>query len=299
MNLGFVGLGAMGEPMCANVIRKSDGPVYGTDLDPAPVARLAEIGLHGREAVEAVADEAETVFLSLPGGPQVERVARQILAHPGRVRGVVDMSTAPAALARSLGAEFAAAGLDFVDAPVARLRKAARDGTLSIMVGASPEVFAAVEPLLRYMGTDVTRCGDTGAGQVVKALNNMVVFMTVHALAEALAIGEASGVPGETLFDVLGKGSADSFMLRNAGRGSLLPRDFPLATFPTDYALKDIGYALDLAREAGLTAAGAEATRAVLAATAERGRREEYYPVFLETIEKTIESARHRGDNEP
>jgi len=286
-SLGFVGLGVMGEGMCSNVVRKSPVPVYGFDLNPEPLQRLSELGLKPQASLEAVAENAELVLLSLPGGPQVEQVCRQLLARPGKLKFVVDMSTAPASLARSLAEDFAKIGVQFVDAPVARLRQAARDGTLSIMVGATPEVFETVKPVLAYMGTDVTRCGEVGAGQVVKVLNNMVVFMNVQALAEALAIGEAAGVDGKTLFDVLALGSADSFMLRNAGMKSLVPHDFPLAAFPTDYAIKDISYALDLANEVGLDPTGAKATQALLAATSEAGFKKEYYPVFLKTIEGT------------
>lgn len=277
----------MGEGMCANVVRKSGLPVHGTDLNPAPLARLAEIGLIPESGIEAVAEHAELVFLSLPGGVQVEQVCRQLLARPGRLRYVVDMSTAPSALAHTLAPQFATRGIHFVDAPVARLRQAARDGTLSIMVGSTPDVFAAIRPYLACMGTDITRCGEVGAGQVVKILNNMVVFMNVHALAEAMAIGRAHGVDGQVLFDVLALGSADSFMLRNAGMKSLVPDDFPLATFPTEYALKDIGYALDLAREAGLAVTGAQATQTLLEATRAAGYAKEYYPVFLKTIQAT------------
>jgi 3-hydroxyisobutyrate dehydrogenase-like beta-hydroxyacid dehydrogenase len=285
--LGFIGLGVMGEGMCSNVVRKSPIPVHATDLNPEPLARLAEFGLVVENSVEAVAANAEMLFLSLPGGTQVEQVSAQLLANPGKLKYVVDMSTAPASLARSLEPQFAAIGVQFVDAPVARLRTAARDGTLSIMVGATPAHFEVVKPFLSYMGTDITLCGAVGAGQVVKAINNMVVFMNVHALAEALAIGEASGVDGKTLFDVLAMGSADSFMLRNAGMKSLVPHDFPLAAFPTDYALKDIGYALDLAEEAGLDATGAKATQALMAAASDAGFKKEYYPIMLKMIERT------------
>lgn len=286
-SLGFVGLGVMGEGMCANVVRKATVPVHGTDLNSAPLERLATLGLHPHASITAVADHAELLFLSLPGGAQVEQVCNQLLEHPGKLKIVVDMSTAPASLARSLANKFAAIGIQFVDAPVARLRQAAKDGTLSIMVGTTPEIFDVVKPFLSYMGTDVTLCGDVGAGQVVKILNNMVVFMNVHALAEALAISEASGVAGKTLFDVLALGSADSFMLRNAGMKSLVLHEFPLATFPTDYALKDIGYALDLAREVGINPTGAKATQSLLDATRARGFAKEYYPAFLTTIEAT------------
>jgi 3-hydroxyisobutyrate dehydrogenase-like beta-hydroxyacid dehydrogenase len=283
--LGFIGLGVMGEGMCANVVRKSALLVHGFDLNRAPVDRLAEIGLITETNVEAVADEAELAFLSLPGAIEVDQVCAKLLGHPGKLKFVVDMSTAPPQLARALAEKFAGVGVTFVDAPVARLRQAARDGTLSIMVGADAESFARLMPYLGYMGTDVTHCGDVGAGQIVKILNNMVVFMNVHALAEAIAIGRAAGVDGQRLFDVLAMGSADSFMLRNAGMKSLVPRDFPLAAFPTDYALKDIGYALELAEQLGLDPTGAKATAKLLAASKAAGHAKDYYPAFVTVIE--------------
>src|SRR5262249_42172908 len=137
-------------------------------------------------------------------------------ARPGQT--VVDMSTAPVALARELGQAFAGRGVDFADAPVARTAQAARDGTLSIMVGAERAVFERLQPYLAGMGTEITHCGSIGAGQAVKLMNNMVVAQTVVALAEALAVARASGaVEPRVLFETLTKGSADSFVLRNHG----------------------------------------------------------------------------------
>ncbi len=289
-SLGFIGLGVMGEGMAANVVAKAGVQVHGFDLDAGKVDRLVHAGMVGCHRIEDVAAAAELVFLSLPAAPQVSDVCERLLAAPGRLRAVVDMSTAPASLARSLNARFAASGLDFIDAPVARLRQAARDGTLSIMVGATPEQFTAIEPYLRFMGSDVSHCGPSGSGQVVKILNNMIVFMTVHALAEALAVGRAQGLDGKTLFNVMSLGSADSFMLRNAGMGALVPETFPPATFPTTYALKDIGYALDLAQEVQLDLPGALATQALLETTRAAGFEHEYYPVFLKLLQRPHEA---------
>jgi 3-hydroxyisobutyrate dehydrogenase-like beta-hydroxyacid dehydrogenase len=289
-SLGFVGMGVMGEGMCANVLRKSKVTVYGTDLNIARLAPLAELGLKVQHTLEDVAANAELVFLSLPGGPEVEKVCGTLLDAPGQLKYVVDMSTAPPGLARSLANQFAALGVTFVDAPVARTRQAAREGTLSIMVGARKHDFDILLPYLKFMGTDVTLCGGVGAGQVVKIVNNMVVFMNVQALAEALVLGRASGVDGQTLFDVLALGSADSFMLRAAGMKSLVKNDFPLAAFPTEYAIKDIGYALDLAKENGLNLTGARATRALLTAARDAGYGKEYYPVFIKAIYKMRKS---------
>src|SRR3979490_518886 len=114
------------------------------------------------------------------------------------------------------------------------------------MVGTDAFVFHRVAPLLRFMGSDVTHCGPPGAGQAVKLLNNMVLSITVVALAEALAVAQASGVVDpKLLFDTLAKGSADSFALRNHGMLALLPGAHPENAFPVTYMLKDVSYALE------------------------------------------------------
>ena len=124
------------------------------------------------------------------------------------------------------------------------------------MVGAAPDLFAKVEPLIRHFATEVTNCGGIGAGQVTKILNNMVLFQTVNALAEAAAIARRSGVEPKLLFETLSKGSADSFALRNHGLKAMIPGEFPERAFSTEYALKDLSYALDLARDVELVDAG-------------------------------------------
>lgn len=283
--LGFIGLGVMGEGMCSNLARKADAPVHGFDLDPEKIVRLAADGLLPATSIQDLAQKVEVIFLSLPGGPQVRAVCDQILAVKGAVRLIVDMSTTPVSVARELAQESAACGVEFIDAPVARLRRAAREGTLSIMVGGTKEQFERVSPYLRYMGTDITHCGAVGAGQVVKILNNMVVFMNVHALAEALTVGRAHGVDGKTLFEVFRLGSADSFMLRSAGLNSLAPDVFPLDAFPTTYARKDIGYAQDLAKEKEFTLPGANATTALLDAALTAGFEHDYYPIFIKLLD--------------
>lgn len=286
--LGFIGLGVMGEPMCANLVRKSPLPVTGTDMKREPVERLAAIGLKPADTIADVAKAADVIFLSLPSGVQVEEVCfgpGGIASAGGRVHTVVDMSTCPVKLTRELHERLAAHGITFVDAPVARMRQAAKDGTLSIMVGGTQEVFEAVRPFLSTMGTDVTHCGGVGTGQVVKILNNMVVFMTVNALAEALAIGRTAGVDGGLLFDVMSKGSADSFALRTPGLKALVPDTFPEQAFPTDYAIKDIKLALELASQGGIDAGAAKHTFELLEATSKAGYSRAYYPAMIKLIE--------------
>ena len=285
--LGFIGLGTMGEPMCANLARKSGLRVYAADRRPEPLRRLAADNVVACADVAEVAQRADVVFLSLPSGREVEDVCLGVgglLGAGGRARIVVDCGTSPVALTRTLAARLAEAGIDFADAPVARTREAAQQGRLSIMVGAPAALFARIGPYLAAMGSDITHCGPVGCGQVVKILNNMVLFETVGALAEALAIGGRAGVDERLLLETLGKGSADSFALRNHGMKAMLPREFPENAFCAEYALKDLGYALELARAGGVGAAGAEVTRDRLAEAIGRGHGQKYWPVLLRVV---------------
>jgi len=198
---------------------------------------------------------------------------------------VIDTSTAPVSLARRLYAEFEGKACAFADAPIARTRQAAIDGTLSIMVGGTPETFARIEPLLRHLASEVTHCGEAGAGQAVKILNNMILFQTVVGLAEALCIAKANGVDGKILFDTLTKGSADSFALRNHGMKAMLPGVFPERAFSTNYALKDLSYAIQMAEEHGVPALGADVARELMERAKELGFEHEYWPVLIKAIE--------------
>ena len=289
--LGFIGLGVMGEAMCRNLATKSGARMVAYDTRSRPLDALAGDGVERAASIADIATRARTIFVCLPGEPQVRAVCLGhdgLAAHVQAGQTVVDMSTVPVALARELGAAFAAKSVAFADAPVARTAQAAREGTLSIMVGAEPALFAQLRPLLACMGTEITHCGPVGAGEAVKLMNNMVVAQTVVALAEALAVARASGaVDPEVLFTTLTKGSADSFVLRNHGLRSLLPDRHPTeGAFPTTYILKDLSYAIALAESAGLTLEQASATQRLMERTAEAGYRDHYYTAVIRAIEK-------------
>ena len=286
--IGFIGLGVMGEPMCGHIAEKLDVRVIAHDLDQAPLQRLAAKGVVSGASVAALAAEADLVLMSLPGTREVEAVCLGedgLLAHgrPGLL--VADLSTCAVAAAQRIAAALDERGIRFCDAPVARTAQAARDGTLSIMVGGRREDFDRLEPVLRATATDVTHAGAVGMGQAAKILNNMICFQTAVAVAEALAMARRIGMDQEALYDILSKGSADSFVLRHHGHNAMWPEDFPPNTYSTLYALKDADYALELARDTGVAARGAELARALLRETADLGFGDEYYPVLLKAVE--------------
>jgi len=287
--LGFIGLGVMGEPMCRNLAVKQRGKVLAHDLRPEPLKRLSVDGVVAAPSIAALASQAEIIFLSLPGEAQVRAVGLELSLAARSGQAIVDCSTAPVSLARELAAAFTARGAHFADAPVARTRQAAIDGSLAFMVGADAFLFHRIEPLLRTMGTDILHCGAPGAGQAVKLLNNMVLSATVTALAEALAVAKASGiVEPKLLFDALAKGSADSFALRNHGMKSLLPESHPERAFPVSYMLKDVTYALELARDAGLDLQSAGTVKKLLEETVRLGQGEAYHTAIIEAVRRHI-----------
>lgn len=282
--LGFIGLGVMGEPMCGHLARRSGKPVLAYDVRPEPLARLAAAGV-APSTPEELARRCDLILLSLPDGKAVAAVIAELEPLLAAGQCVVDTSTSSVALTRDIGARLSARGIGFADAPVARTREAAARGELSIMVGATGPVFAHVQPILETMGTDVTHCGPIGCGQVVKILNNMLVFQNTCALAEAIAIGRRNGVPPDVLLPTMAKGSGDSFVLRSHGMKSMLPHDFPERAFSTRYAIKDLGYALEMAAASGLSVPGAALTMQRLKASEQAGNGEKYHPAVLTVID--------------
>jgi 3-hydroxyisobutyrate dehydrogenase len=285
--IGFIGLGVMGEPICRNLVRKSGARVIAFDLAPEPQARLKAEGAGIAASLAALIGESEILFLCLPSATHVRAVFEGdgILKNIREGQIVVDLGTSSVSQTRDFARQLQAKGASWADAPIARTRQAAQDGTLSVMVGATPELFAAIEPLIRCFATDVTNCGGTGAGQVTKILNNMVLFQTVNALSEAVAVARRNDVDPALLLDTLSKGSADSFALRNHGLKAIVPGNFPERAFSTEYALKDLSYALELAADAGIRIRGAELTGRILQEAIDAGSGGAYFPVIAKHID--------------
>ncbi len=287
--IGFIGLGVMGEPICRNLAVKSGFTLVAFDRDPAPLERLKASGVQNGGSIRGVVGGSDVVFLSLPSGEVVSQLAHApdgLLAVITAGQVVVDLSTSPVDTTRQLAQAFASRGAVFIDAPVARTRAAAEAGTLSVMVGGEASVFEKVRPLIAHFANEITLCGPVGCGQVVKILNNMILFEIGVAIAEAKAISTHAGVDPALLFDTLSKGSGDSFALRNHGMKAMIPDQFPLRAFSVQYARKDLGYALRLASEAKVDAQGARNADAWFDKAIKAGLGEQYWPVISRLIGK-------------
>ncbi len=280
--VGFIGVGVMGEPICRHIATKGGAPVIASDLNAEPLARLAEHGVR-TVALQELTAQADIVFMSLPSG----EVMKQVVAAPGglaeRLRPgttLVDLSTSSVDVTLEVARLLQDKGIAFADAPVMRTRAAAEAGTLAVPVGASPEVFGHIAPFIRTFASDVTHAGGISAGQVVKILNNMVLYETVLALSEAAAIGRRAGVQPDVLFQAFSTGSADSFALRNHGMKAIAPGQFPEKAFPVSYAKKDISYAVALGEQVGVDPTGARNLLDTLQKAIDAGHGDKYAPAI-------------------
>ena len=285
--LGFIGLGVMGGRMCRNLKEKSGLSVVAFDVDPAKAAALEAHGVTPAPSIKAVAEAADMIFMCVPGEPQVREVVfgdGGLLAHMRAGQTLVDMTTATVEVNREVAAALAEKQVDFADAPVARGVPAAEAGTLAITVGASEEVFQRIQPYLACMGAEISHCGGVGTGQVLKLMNNMLIFQNVTALAEAMAIATRAGVERSKVFDILSKGSGDSYAMRKHG-SHMVSGEYPDDQFPITYSLKDITYALSLAETVGVDAQAAKHARSRLEKAIEKGYGHLYSPAIYKLIE--------------
>ena len=254
--VGFIGLGVMGREMSVNLV-KAGHQVRVHDLRPEAVAAAVAQGATAARSIAEASQGADAVVLMLPDTPQVEEVILGkggLLQCPPAGKLVADMSTIAPTATRTLSAELAKVGVDLLDAPVSGGPLGAKNAKLSIMVGGSESAFEKAKPIFAGMGTTIVHVGELGAGQAVKACNQLICAMNFQAICEALALGRAAGLDLEKLREVLLGGAASSWMLQNLG--PLMIKKDPSAGFRIDLKLKDLRLAGELAFQLGVPLPG-------------------------------------------
>jgi 3-hydroxyisobutyrate dehydrogenase len=253
--VGFIGLGNMGGPMCGHLAR-AGFEVTAYDISAAALERASAAGAVAAESALACARGAEALITMLPAPPQVEQVLLGdggVIAalEPGAV--AIDMSTSSIAVGERVVAAARARGVDAVDAPVAGQSIGAQAGTLAIYVGGEAQVVERVRPLFDAMGNPerIFHVGGNGAGYTVKLLLNLLWFIQSVATGEVLTVGVRAGVPLEKLYAALVGSPANSVFLERDVRPVLEGGDYDDA-FPMRLVTKDLGLAVDLARDVGM-----------------------------------------------
>jgi 3-hydroxyisobutyrate dehydrogenase len=253
--VGFIGLGNMGGPMCGHLAR-AGFEVSAYDLIPAALDRARAAGASASESAAACARGAEALITMLPAPPQVEQV---LLGDDGVIAALeagavaIDMSTSSIALGQRVVAAARARGVDALDAPVAGQSIGAQSATLAIYVGGETEVVERARPLFEVMGNPerVFHVGGHGAGYTVKLLLNLLWFIQSVATGEVLTVGVRAGVPLEKLYEALVGSPANTNFLERDVRPVLEAGDYDDA-FPMRLVTKDLGLAVDLARDVGM-----------------------------------------------
>jgi 3-hydroxyisobutyrate dehydrogenase len=257
MNIGFIGLGHMGAPMARNLLKAGHSlTVY--DVAQPQIDALTASGAAAASSAQAAGCGAELVITMLPSSPHVKRV---YLGDEGVLAGVaggtplIDCSTIDPHTAREIAAAAAQHGNPMADAPVSGGTGGAEAGTLTFMVGSSPEIFEQISPTLKQMGKNIVHCGPPGTGQVAKICNNLLLGITMVGVAEAMNLGAALGIDPKVLAGIINTSSGRCWSSDTYNPYPGVMDHVPAARgytggFGADLMLKDLGLAADAAKQA-------------------------------------------------
>ncbi|MCJ2037342.1 2-hydroxy-3-oxopropionate reductase [Methylobacterium sp. J-068] len=284
MNVGFIGLGIMGAPMAGHLIAGGHSLALKTRRQ-VPESLVAAGGRPCASAAE-VAERSDVVVLMLPDTPDVEAVlfgAEGVAegVKPGAV--VVDMSSISPIATRDFAARLAERGAEYLDAPVSGGEVGAKNAALSIMVGGKEEVFARVKPLFDLMGKTVTHVGETGAGQVAKVANQIIVALTIEAVAEGLLFASKAGADPAKVRQAITGGLATSRILELHGE-RMIKRTFDPG-FRIALHQKDLNLALEGAKSLGLALPGTALAQQLFSVCAANGAGDKDHSALVRALE--------------
>ncbi len=284
-SIGFIGLGIMGKPMAHNLL-KAGFPLVVQNRHQEITDEFLAAGARAGTRPRDIAASCDVVITMLPGPTQVEGVlvgpgGISEGAHAGLV--VIDMSTITPVVASTLAARLAEYGITLLDAPVSGGDAGAMAGTLSIMVGGDEETFKHCMPIFQALGKTIVHVGASGAGQVVKACNQIVVALVIEAVSEALVLGSKAGVDPAKILQVLGGGLAANRVMELRG-ASMLAHDFTPGG-RVRFHHKDLGFALEMARRYGVSLPATALVDQMLASLEVRGRGDLDHSALLTYLE--------------
>jgi 3-hydroxyisobutyrate dehydrogenase len=273
MKAGFIGLGAMGAAMARNLAKAGVLDAVWNRSRAKAENLAAELGVAGPESPAALARRVDVVMTCVSADRDVLEMVNALLpgVHSGSV--VIDCSTVSAATAREAARRLAGQGAEFLDAPVSGGVEGAKAGTLAMMIGGDAAVLARVRPLLEAMAARIVHIGAVGMGQGCKAVNQIMAAGINQAVTEALAFGEASGLPMDKVIEAVSGGAAGNWFLDK--RGATLTRGVFRPGFRLALHHKDLRICLDSAEKLGLALPLAERTLRDYAELMERGHGEE------------------------
>jgi 3-hydroxyisobutyrate dehydrogenase len=250
MNVGFIGIGAMGKPMAQNLLKSAKVQLYIYDVNAAAVAELAAQGAIPCRSPRELAEAAAVIIMMLPNAAIVETTLtgeQGLLAGGTAGHTIIDMSSVAAASTNRMAALAQAKGIEYIDAPVSGGVAGAVAGTLTIMVGGEAAAVQAIEPILQMLGQKIYHVGASGAGDSMKVVNNLLLGINMAAVAEALVLGAKSGLKPRVMLEIIKESSGRSYALEAKTEKFILKNNFA-AGFAIDLEYKDLDLAMETAK---------------------------------------------------
>ena len=290
--IGFIGLGMMGHGMAKHLLAKGYGLRFATHRNRSNIADLVAAGAIEAQSRAELARGATAVILCVTGSPQVEDIVYGkdggeggLMVSAERGSMVIDTSTAEPASTTRIRADFAARGVSFIDAPLARTPKEAEEGRLNTMVGATDEDFARVRPILAAYCENIIHAGPPGHGHVLKLINNMLAMTQAAAIAEAMAAAAKSGLSLQKLFDVVSAGGVNSGIFQMMV-GRMLQGDLTGLKFAISNGQKDLRYFTHMTEMLPTSSFVAEAAHQSFVQAANLGLGDKFIASLLEAQEQ-------------
>ncbi|MBQ9517492.1 MAG: NAD(P)-dependent oxidoreductase [Eubacterium sp.] len=250
MKIGFIGLGIMGESMCENIVKKHDDAVYCSDLNKDQVAKLAALGANGCDTNIDVAKNADVIITMVPKSEHVKAVYTELLPYITEGKICIDMSTIDPSVSVECANMIKAKGAQFADAPVVKSKPAAINGTLGVLVGCDEGLYETIKPILLYMGCNVIRMGENGAGLAMKICHNTLCAEIQNGVNETLLLAKSMGISAEDYHTAVSYGGAQNFYL-DAQWENIANENWTTA-FSLENERKDLGICERLAAEQGV-----------------------------------------------
>lgn len=283
--IGFIGLGVMGRPMALNLLR-AGYPLIVYNRTRAKADALTEHGARVAESPKEVAQLSEVAITMVSDSPDVEQVylgAEGLLSGARQGQLFIDMSSIEAAVARRVAQNAAKLGVQTLDAPVSGADVGAQEGTLSIMVGGPREAFERALPIFQCLGSTITHVGDSGAGQIAKSCNQVLIAGSMQAVSEALVLGSKAGVDPQALVQALSGGLAASRILDLKSEKMLTHRFTP--GFRASLHHKDMRNALASAKQLDVPLPAATGADELLQELIAEGNGDEDHSAMLRRVE--------------
>ena len=282
MKIGFIGLGIMGESMCANIIKKHDDTVYVFDVVKAKTDQLAAEGGVACADANELARKADVIISMVPKSEHAKAVYNGILPELDSTKTCIDMSTIDPSVSVEISKAVKAKGAEFIDAPVVKSKPAAIAGKLGIYVGGSESTYEKMRPILLYMGENVIRMGDNGKGLVMKILHNALVSQIQNGVNETLTLAAANDIDIQTFATAVSYGGAQNFYL-DSKKDVLSKEDYTTA-FSVENMNKDVHICANLAKECGVSMPGEENAVRVYERAMEKGYGREDFSATIKVV---------------